>query len=294
YAFLLRYKIVWSETWKIRHQLDAPVREKDENEFLPAHLELIETPVSKKPRLIAYFIMAFLLIAIVLSIVGKVEIVATANGKLTSSGRSKEIKPIENSIVKEILVKEGEYVKKGQILLQLTALGAESDTLKSQSSLLQSKLEQVRYQTLKESIELNRISDLILPDDFYFNDISEDEKLRLISLISEQFSTWQNQKYQKKLSLDKKKSERLTILARINRYEHLSRVEKSRLDDFKNLLRKQAIAKHVVIEQENKYLEAENELHVYKSQLEQIESEILSAKEEYHLVTKLFKNEILD
>ncbi|WP_140258248.1 biotin/lipoyl-binding protein, partial [Vibrio parahaemolyticus] len=84
-------------------------------------------------------------------------------GKLTSSGRSKEIKPIENSIVKEILVKEGEYVKKGQILLQLTALGAESDTLKSQSSLLQSKLEQVRYQTLKESIELNRISDLILP-----------------------------------------------------------------------------------------------------------------------------------
>ncbi|WP_080525124.1 HlyD family type I secretion periplasmic adaptor subunit [Vibrio parahaemolyticus] len=294
YAFLLRYKIVWSETWKIRHQLDAPVREKDENEFLPAHLELIETPVSKKPRLIAYFIMAFLLIAIVLSIVGKVEIVATANGKLTSSGRSKEIKPIENSIVKEILVKEGEYVKKGQILLQLTALGAESDTLKSQSSLLQSKLEQVRYQTLKESIELNRISDLILPDDFYFNDISEHEKLRLISLISEQFSTWQNQKYQKKLSLDKKKSERLTILARINRYEHLSRVEKSRLDDFKNLLRKQAIAKHVVIEQENKYLEAENELHVYKSQLEQIESEILSAKEEYHLVTKLFKNEILD
>lgn len=140
----------------------------------------------------------FLLIAIVLSIVGKVEIVATANGKLTSSGRSKEIKPIENSIVKEILVKEGEYVKKGQILLQLTALGAESDTLKSQSSLLQSKLEQVRYQTLKESIELNRISDLILPDDFYFNDISEDEKLRLISLISEQFSTWQNQKISKK------------------------------------------------------------------------------------------------
>lgn len=44
--FLLRYKLVWSETWKIRKQLDTPVREKDENEFLPAHLELIETPVS--------------------------------------------------------------------------------------------------------------------------------------------------------------------------------------------------------------------------------------------------------
>ncbi|MDK6966615.1 HlyD family type I secretion periplasmic adaptor subunit, partial [Escherichia coli] len=47
-------------------------------------------------------------------------------------------------------------------------------------------------------------------------------------------------------------------------------------------------------EQENKYVEAANELRVYKSQLEQIESEILSAKEEYQLVTQLFKNEILD
>ncbi|HDT3226147.1 TPA: HlyD family type I secretion periplasmic adaptor subunit, partial [Escherichia coli] len=46
--FLLRYKLVWSETWKIRKQLDTPVREKDENEFLPAHLELIETPVSRR------------------------------------------------------------------------------------------------------------------------------------------------------------------------------------------------------------------------------------------------------
>nr|WP_276328384.1 hemolysin activation protein [Morganella morganii] len=99
--FLARYKLVWSETWNIRHQLDTPVREKDESEFLPAHLELIETPVSKRPRLVAYFIMAFLSIAIILSILGKVEIVATANGKLTLSGRSKEIKPIENSIVKK-------------------------------------------------------------------------------------------------------------------------------------------------------------------------------------------------
>lgn len=40
---------------------------KDENEFLPAHLELIETPVSKRPRLITYLIMLFLLLAIIIS-----------------------------------------------------------------------------------------------------------------------------------------------------------------------------------------------------------------------------------
>lgn len=294
YDFLLRYKLVWSETWKVRKQLDTPVREKDESEFLPAHLELIETPISKRPRLAAYFIMIFLVIAIILSIVGKVEIVATANGKLTLSGRSKEIKPIENSIVKEILVKEGELVNKGDVLLKLTALGAEADILKTQSSLLQVKLEQVRYLMLNEAIGLDRLPQLKLPDDPLFQYVSEDEFFRLTSLIKEQFSTWQTQRQQKKLNLDKKKSERLTILARIQRYNNLSRVEKKRLDDFRQLLQKQAIAKHTVLEQENKYLEAINELHVYKSQLEQIESEILAAKEDYQLVTQLFKNEILD
>lgn len=294
YEFFLRYKLAWSETWKIRKQLDVPAREKDENEFLPAHLELIETPVSKLPRLVAYLIIAFLVIAIILSVLGKVEIVATANGKLTLSGRSKEIKPIENSIVKDILVTEGEFVKKGQVLLKLTALGAEADTLKTQSSLLQAKLEQARYQILNKSIELNRLPELKLPDDPHFQNVSEDEMSRLVSLVIEQFSTWQNQKYHKELSLDKKRAERLTILARINRYEKLSRLEKSRLDDFMNLLRKRAIAKHTVLDQENKYLEAVNELHVYKSQLEQVDSEILLAKEEYKLVTQTFKNEILD
>lgn len=292
--FLLRYKLVWSETWKIRQQLDTPIREKDENEFLPAHLELIETPVSRRPRLVAYFIMGFLVIAFILSVLGQVEIVATANGKLTLSGRSKEIKPIENSIVKEIMVKEGELVQKGHVLLKLTALGAEADTLKTQSSLLQAKLEQIRYQILNKSIELNKLPELKLPDDPYFHNVSEDELLRLTSLIKEQFSTWQNQKYQKELNLDKKRAERLTILARISRYKNLSRIEKSRLDDFRRLLQKQAIAKHAVLEQENKYAEAANELRVYKSQLEQIESEILSAKEDYQLVTQLFKNEVLD
>ncbi|MCL8425692.1 alpha-hemolysin T1SS ABC transporter subunit HlyD, partial [Escherichia coli] len=195
--FLLRYKLVWSETWKIRKQLDTPVREKDENEFLPAHLELIETPVSRRPRLVAYFIMGFLVIAVILSVLGQVEIVATANGKLTLSGRSKEIKPIENSIVKEIIVKEGESVRKGDVLLKLTALGAEADTLKTQSSLLQTRLEQTRYQILSRSIELNKLPELKLPDEPYFQNVSEEEVLRLTSLIKEQFSTWQNQKYQK-------------------------------------------------------------------------------------------------
>lgn len=153
YEFFLRYKNIWAEVWKIRKELDHPNRKKDESEFLPAHLELIETPVSKKPRLIAYLIMLFLVVAIVLASVSKVEIVATAPGKLTFSGRSKEIKPIENAIVQEIFVKDGQFVEKGQLLVSLTALGSDADIKKTMASLSLAKLENYRYQTLLTAIE---------------------------------------------------------------------------------------------------------------------------------------------
>ena len=157
YDVLSRYKNVWNETWKIRKQLDSPVREKDENEFLPAHLELIETPVSNAPRFVSYSIMLFLTLAIIVSIFSNVEIIATASGKFALSGRSKEIKPIENSLVKDIFVKEGEYVKKGELLLKLTALGAEADTLKTKTSLSQAKLEEFRYKSLLEAVEKDQL-----------------------------------------------------------------------------------------------------------------------------------------
>lgn len=113
YEFFLRYKNIWAEVWKIRKELDHPNRKKDESEFLPAHLELIETPVSKKPRLIAYLIMLFLVVAIVLASVSKVEIVATAPGKLTFSGRSKEIKRLKTPLYKKFSLKMGSLWKKG-------------------------------------------------------------------------------------------------------------------------------------------------------------------------------------
>ena len=49
-SLMKRYIQVFRETWKVRQSLNVPYRQEDENAFLPAHLELIETPVSSLPR----------------------------------------------------------------------------------------------------------------------------------------------------------------------------------------------------------------------------------------------------
>jgi hemolysin D len=59
--------------------------------FLPAALEIVETPASPISRSITYSIMTLFAIAIVWACVGKLDIVASAKGKIVPSGRTKVI-----------------------------------------------------------------------------------------------------------------------------------------------------------------------------------------------------------
>ncbi|EFE4632188.1 HlyD family type I secretion periplasmic adaptor subunit [Escherichia coli] len=287
-----KYNKIIKETWKIRKELDSPVLEKDEYEFLPAHLELIEKPASKYPRMVMYLILLLFISAFLLSILGRIEIVASAEGKLTLNGRSKEIKPIENSIVNKILVKEGDEIKKGQVLLKLTALGADADALKTYTSLRQAKLEMFRYRTLEKAINSNRLPELIKLDLSEIESINDGEFAHLKNIIMEQFHTWQSQKKQKSINVERKKADKKIIQSRIKHAETLCSIEKKKLDDYTKLLQKKAISSYSVLEQENKYFETSNELSILKNQLTQIDNEILLAKEEYNFVTINFRNEV--
>ena len=53
-----RYAAIFSQVWKIRRELDPPHRLPHEAQFLPAALELQETPVSPAPRIVAWLLMA--------------------------------------------------------------------------------------------------------------------------------------------------------------------------------------------------------------------------------------------
>src|SRR5579862_9806366 len=70
-----------------------PVRDQEEREFLPAALEIIETPASPLGRAIAATIILFFVIAIVWASIGRVDIIATAPGRVIPAGGTKIIQP---------------------------------------------------------------------------------------------------------------------------------------------------------------------------------------------------------
>ena len=107
-------------------------RSADELAFLPAALEIVETPPSPVGRAIGFSIVAVLAVALAWACIGTVDIVAVAPGKLIPSGRTKTIQPFETSVVRAIYVRDGQTVAAGEHLIDLdtTMSAAELSHLK--------------------------------------------------------------------------------------------------------------------------------------------------------------------
>ena len=112
---------VKAETPKLRLVKSGTRREltAQEREFLPPLLEIQETPPSPVKRWVLWSIVGLVIALIVWATLGRISIVATAPGKFIPDGRVKEMQPLESSIVKAIHVKEGDRVRKGDLLLEL-------------------------------------------------------------------------------------------------------------------------------------------------------------------------------
>ena len=106
---------------------------RDELEFLPAALEVLETPPRPIARWIAITIAAFFIAAVAWGILGHIDTVAVATGKIVPSERVKIVQPLENGTIRAILVRDGQAVRKGDVLVELdpTEMTSEAESVRS-------------------------------------------------------------------------------------------------------------------------------------------------------------------
>ena len=83
-------------------------RTKHELEFLPAAIEIVETPPSPIGRAIGLVLIVVFCVALLWAWLGTVDIVAVAHGKIVPSGRTKVIQPFETGVVRSIYVHDGQ------------------------------------------------------------------------------------------------------------------------------------------------------------------------------------------
>jgi len=97
-------------------------------DFSPPLLRLQAISPNPLGRKVLWGLLLMLLALLLWAVLGRLDIVAVAEGKLIPESYVKIVQPAESGIVKDILVKEGEVVKADQVLMRMDTLISEADT----------------------------------------------------------------------------------------------------------------------------------------------------------------------
>jgi hemolysin D len=146
--------------WRVIHtalRADAEHRRghlsSHENDFLPAALEVVERPVSPTSRTTARVLVIGLIGTLAWLILGKVDVVASAPGKILQSGESKIVQSAGSGVVAAIHVRDGDHVKRGQVLIDLDTTLASADLEQAQTALRADQLDVERNRAFVAALD---------------------------------------------------------------------------------------------------------------------------------------------
>lgn len=122
-------------------------------DFLPAALEIVDKPVSPGGRITAYVLAMVFIITLLWLTFGEIDVVASAPGKLIPADNVKLVQPAETGIVREILVRDGQQVKKGQPLITLDPTVSTAEAAQAQKALRTAELDAARARAIISALD---------------------------------------------------------------------------------------------------------------------------------------------
>ncbi|CAD5199454.1 HlyD family type I secretion periplasmic adaptor subunit [Pseudomonas sp. FEN] len=279
---LKRYTTHFGYAWARRAEMDPPPRLSHELQFLPSALSLQETPVHPAPRVAMQLIIVFAVIALIWSIVGKVDIVATASGKIIPNAHTKIIQPLETATVKAIYVNDGQTVKAGDVLIELDATTAQADTDRTHIDWQQTQLDAARARAVLEALAHNNTVPAM-------NDPlngAEPEKYKAAQrMAAGQYAEYRTKLQQLSAELTQHESERASILENEHKLEATLPIAAQRESDFKDLLDKSYVARHDYLDKEQARIEMERDLASAKAKLKELDAVILTTQRQKEALT---------
>lgn len=276
-------------------------REK-ETEFLPAILEVTETPPSPTGRLVMWSVLILIVVALVWSFVGHINEVAVAAGKVIPSGQIKTVQVKNKGIVKEINVEEGQVVQEGDVLVVLdpTTTSADYDSLKKRAAYYKLDIQRLTAELTQQPFTPEEDPDLDAHDlaaemalyqsrtsDYRTQRQSRQEVIdqRIARLQATQASY---EKYAEVLAIAQEKEARLTALSEQNAISEFQLLEQQRetIEYAKNAQSELDSLNSIRAE----IAEAQQNLaNVDASYHKDIMTALVEAKKEYYSVTEAIK-----
>lgn len=252
-------------------------------EFLPAVLEIQDVPPSPIGRAVAWTIMLVFVAGIVWATVGRIDIVAVAQGKVIPSGYSKVIQPViqqfESGIVAAIRVQDGSVVKKGDVLIELDPTQNRADRDRASNEHRAAKVDAARLRALiagKAAFEVPADGD-------------PQYVLLQQQLLKDQLSEYRARTEAALHLIDQRRAALEATRENIRRLEATVPIEAERAQAYKKLLEDQFVSKMDYLQFEEQRIDKAQELAGQQKKLVQDQAALAEAEKTYQAFVSEFQ-----
>jgi hemolysin D len=254
-----------------------------ERRFLPAALEIVETPASPTVRVTGALVSLFLITAVIWSYFGHVDIVATAPGKVIARARTKIVQPYDSGVVRAIHVTDGDIVVPGQVLIELDPTLPSADKVRFSEMLNRARLDQARLRALLDPVTdafagIGAAPDLILAAEARLEAEQSEQAAKIVHLDHEAAG---------------KRAEEAEVVAQIAKIDAALPLVRARADIRYQGLRTEFGSKLDYLQQQQQVVEMEHERVVQQRKHDEVVSALAAVGIERKKIQAEFRRTVL-
>jgi hemolysin D len=262
-----------------------------EREFLPAAVEILETPASPLGRATALAIALFVAIAILWACVGEIDIVAVAQGHIVPTGRTKTVQapalnPGESGVIKTIAVEEGQHVTQGQLLVELDATETNADRNRLGQELGQIRLDVARLRSILDLSGGERLDNPPKGTDPLMLLLAQSLKRSQLAGETEKLASFDR-------DIDRQQAEIRAAQNEIRKYDQILPLAQERVDAKQSLLNKGLTPKMEMLQLQQQFIEMQRDRDGATAHLSEAKSQIASIQRQKAQVEEEFKRDRL-
>jgi hemolysin D len=255
---------------------------KDKHEFKPLLVEIEDRPLNPLGRALLWTIISLMILGGLWLYFAKIDVVVSARGKIIPYGEIKVLQPIETGVISKILVREGELVHKGQVLVEIDPSVTETNLDSKQKNL-----------ELLE-IETNRLMALIEDKPFLMPETCKDKDVlatqELIYIATKQGFKQQKLLIEKQI-LQVKEQIKSAVIDKSRLEQHSENIKEKEL----NLLEVIDIIARSEYEAVHKeVIEYEEQIRMRNHDLKQLNEKLNELDEQTLLITQEYQNKLLE
>ncbi|OFZ67407.1 MAG: secretion protein HylD [Betaproteobacteria bacterium RBG_16_56_24] len=250
-------------------------------DFAPGLLSIQESPPARLPRAVMYTVGVLFVILIVWAIFGKLDIIASAEGRLVPETYLKIVQPSDAGIVQAILVKEGEQVMQGQVLMRMDTRLAKADA----------KI--IGNDLALRSLQLRRI-DAELAGIPFVRQRSDPENM--FAQVDDQYRdrrlSYTDALEQAQQALNKSQHEYDSAKEVLSKLEQSTPILKQQADSYAAMGKDGYVPQMTVLDKQRDYLEKAQDLRAQQSTVSSLEAAINQSRKQIAQITSKYRSDL--